>query len=163
MIIHVVAKALNNVIGKENKLIWKQKTDLQVFKKITLGKMILMGRNTFDSIGGPLPNRLNIVATRSEKFYGENDKLKYVKSKEMLELLKNSKEDIYVIGGSQVYKETLQFTNMILMTEIKSKLNGDVFYPELNEEEWIEFNRQSFKADKDNQYDYDFVTLIRKA
>ena len=125
---HVVAMARNRVIGRDNKLPWHFKSDLQNFKKLTLGQTVVMGRKTFESIGRPLPGRENFVLSRSRKegaegvrFFGSLDEaLKAVRT-----------EKCFIIGGAELYRQTLGRVDGIYLTRIEAAYEGDAFYPEI--------------------------------
>jgi dihydrofolate reductase len=127
MFYHVVAMAKNRVIGKDNRLPWHFKSDMKHFKELTLGHTVIMGRKTFESIGRPLPGRENFVLSRTSKEYqgvrrfdSVEKAFKEVKTKHC-----------FVIGGSQVYKETLSHVKGIYLTAIDQEFEGDTFYPEI--------------------------------
>ena len=137
MISIIVAIANNNVIGKNNQLPWYYKNDLKHFKDITTNHTVVMGRNTFDSIilrnSKPLPNRKNVVVTRNVDFkYPDvvviNDFLEYLKE--------NHKEEIFIIGGNQIYKESLPYANRLYITHIKKDHEGDIYFPEYEKEDF---------------------------
>ncbi|HHU55554.1 MAG TPA: dihydrofolate reductase [Acholeplasmataceae bacterium] len=132
MINIIVAISKNNVIGKNNDIPWHYPEDLKYFKKVTMGKKVLMGSKTFQSIinrlGKPLPGRTNIVVTRNETFSYPgviviNDLEKY---------LKDEKDEIFIIGGSSIYSQTLPFADKLYITHIDKDFDGDTFFPEVN-------------------------------
>lgn len=131
---HIVAVSENEVIGKDNSLLWKFPEDMQYFKKRTMGKIMIMGRKTFDSFGKPLPKRFHIVISRSA-IDSQNEMVKYVGSvkeayalAEKMSLTGQWPEEIMVIGGAQIYKETLSDVDFIYLTRIPGKYEGDTFY-----------------------------------
>lgn len=158
----IVAKAKNLVIGKDNQLIWRLSSDLQLFKKHTSGHYILMGRKTYESIGKPLPNRTSLVISRNPSYslpeghhvFSSLDAALHFAQKESL-------EQLFVIGGAEIYRQVLPYTDEILLTEVKASPQGDVFFPELIPEEWKEESRISFSKDEKNEYDFDFVIYKR--
>ena len=127
MITLIVACSKNKVIGKDNKLIWHVPGDLKRFKELTSGHTVLMGRKTFESIGKPLPNRRNIILTRDPNFKVEGC-LVYHNLSEVLELYKN---DLFVIGGEEIYKQTIGYADSIELTLINKEFDGDAFFPEI--------------------------------
>lgn len=131
MISMIVAMSKNNVIGKDNQLIWNIPEDLKYFKKVTMGKTIVMGRKTYESIGRALPGRRNVVLTRDEKYSADN--IHVVNSIQAAIDL----GDIIVIGGDAVYKEFLAHADELYVTEIKKEYDGDSHFPQLTEE-WVE-------------------------
>ena len=131
----VAAIASNNVIGKENSLPWNIPEDLKRFKQMTSGHTILMGRKTFDSIGRPLPNRQNIVMTKDENF--DQEGIKVINDfDEALELIKESNDDIFVIGGSKIYELFEPVANSLAITRILKDFKGDAFFPNINWDLW---------------------------
>ena len=145
----VAAIASNNVIGKENSLPWNIPEDLKRFKQMTSGHTILMGRKTFDSIGRPLPNRKNIVMTKDENF--EKEGIKVINDfDEALELIKESNEDIFVIGGSKIYELFEPVANSLAITRILKDFEGDAFFPDINWDLWQIEKEENFFDEKSN-------------
>ena len=145
----VAAIASNNVIGKENSLPWNIPEDLKRFKQMTSGHTILMGRKTFDSIGRPLPNRQNIVMTKNENF--EQEGIKVINDfDEALELIKESNEDVFVIGGSKIYELFEPVANSLAITRILKDFEGDAFFPDINWNLWQIEKEENFFDEKSN-------------
>ncbi len=145
----VAAIASNNVIGKENSLPWNIPEDLKRFKQMTSGHTILMGRKTFDSIGRPLPNRQNIVMTKDENF--EREGIKVINNfDDALELIKESNEDVYVIGGSNIYELFEPVANSLAITRILKDFDGDAFFPDINWDLWQIEKEENFFDEKSN-------------
>ena len=145
----VAAIASNNVIGKENSLPWNIPEDLKRFKQMTSGHTILMGRKTFDSIGRPLPNRQNIVMTKDENF--EREGIKVINDfDEALELIKESNEDIFIIGGSKIYELFEPVANSLAITRILKDFEGDAFFPDINWDLWQIEKEENFFDEKSN-------------
>lgn len=153
MIKIVVATSNNGVIGKDNKLLWKQSEDLKRFKSLTLGQKVVMGRKTYESIGKPLPNRDNYVITRS---LNEIEGCKVLKSFEEVNKLEG---DIFIIGGGEIYEKFITFSDEIYLTIIDCDVDGDTFF-NLDFNEWIEISSESFKKDDKNEYNYTFKKLV---
>ena len=158
IISHVVALSNNNVIGVDNDLPWNLKTDLSHFKKYTTNKIIVMGRKTYESIGRPLPNRVNYIVSNTIK---DLDGASIFKSTE--EALESAKEvcdkddnydEIVIIGGGYLFRDTLSISNKLVLTNVDCDIEGDVFYPEINLDEWKEVKLENFKKDLDNDYDF---------
>jgi dihydrofolate reductase len=127
MITLIAACSKNRAIGKENKLIWHVPGDLKRFKELTSGHTVLMGRKTFESIGKPLPNRRNVILTRDKTFTADGC-LIYHNLKEVLELFKN---DLFIIGGEEIYRQTIGYADYIDLTFIHKEYEGDAFFPEI--------------------------------
>ena len=145
----VAAIASNNVIGKENSLPWNIPEDLKRFKQMTSGNTILMGRKTFDSIGRPLPNRQNIVMTKDENF--DQEGIKVINDfDEALELIKESNDDIFVIGGSKIYELFEPVANALAITRILKDFEGDAFFPDINWDLWQIEKEENFFDEKSN-------------
>lgn len=154
----ITAVSNNNVIGKDNKLPWRLPADLAHFKEITSGHSVLMGRKTFESIGRPLPNRRNIVITRNRDF--KADRIEVVHSiEEALEITKNE-DEVFVIGGEEIYKLALPFADKIYLTKVEAEVDGDAFFPNLGSE-WEEVSRIENPKDENNEYPFVFYEYRR--
>ena len=127
MISLIVAHDKNRVIGYENKMPWYLPGDLKYFKEMTMGKPIIMGRKTFESIGRPLPGRRNIVITRNEQY--KSDGIETVSSLEDALMLTKDDEEVMIIGGEQIFRLALPLANRLYITQIHSEFNGDTFFP----------------------------------
>jgi dihydrofolate reductase len=156
MIKLIVAISKNRVIGDSNKLIWNLPADLKRFKEITTGHPIVMGRKTFQSIGRPLPNRRNIIITRDNEFEAKGCEV--VNSIEEALLLTNS--DCFIIGGGEIYKQSLQLANQIYITEIDEEFKGDTTFPDLDSS-WYISKKEDFKKDEKNPHNYSFIIYER--
>ena len=157
MIISLIAAiGKNNVIGVDNKLPWKLSADLKRFKAITSGKPVIMGRKTFESIGRPLPNRINIIITR-DKNYNVNECVVVHSADDALNAARGN-EEIMIIGGEQIFKEFLQRANKMYLTIIEKDFEGDAYFPEYNKNEWKEVSREEHE---DGGLKYSFVNLER--
>lgn len=154
----IYAVSENHVIGKDGKLPWKLPADLQHFKEVTMGKPVIMGRTTFQSIGRPLPGRQNIVLTRDPAYHHEGVTIVH----SLQDALHASiDDDIFVIGGADVYKEALPLATQIFETRVHATVMGDTFFdPDLSH--WLEDTNEVHKADSKNQYDYSFITYVRR-
>lgn len=158
VISHVVALSNNNVIGVDNNLPWNLKTDLNHFKNYTTNKIIVMGRKTFESIGRPLPNRLNFVVSRT---IGEIENAFVFKStKEAIDAAKKkclddgNYNEIVIIGGGYLFKDTLEITNKLVLTNVDCDINGDVYYPDIDFKFWKEKSSENFSRNEDNDYNF---------
>lgn len=154
----VAAMAKNRVIGKENAMPWHLPADLQHFKAVTLGKPIIMGRKTYESIGRPLPGRQNIVISRNSDYQLEG--CDTVTSFEAaLEATKNA-EEVMVIGGGFLYSQVLPLANKLYLTFIDLEVDGDTQFPEYEQLSLTEIKRKTFQADEKNPYNYAFVDFL---
>lgn len=158
----IVAIAKNNVIGKDNKLIWHIPEDLKRFKRITTGKTIIMGRNTFLSLGRVLPERKHVVLTHLQETVSDDEQVKTVYSLDDLKEYIENDEENFVIGGAMMYKTLMPYANKMYITEIDQEFEGDVYFPEIDKNEWKEVERTPGLTDEKNPYKYSYVTYIRK-
>ena len=156
----IVAVAENNAIGKDNQLLWHLPADLKHFKNITTGHPIIMGRKTYDSIGKPLPNRRNIVVTRQVGLTIEGCEVVNTLT-EALDLC-SSEDEVFIIGGAEIYKSALGLTQKLYLTTVHQAYAADVFFPQVEKAEWQEIDREYHPADEKNSVAYTFSTLIRK-
>ena len=163
----IVAAAENGLIGRNNALPWHLPGDLQYFKRVTMGKPILMGRKTFESIGRPLPGRTNVVITRNPDFSAEG--IRVVESlAAALRLaediaLVDGVEELVVIGGAEIYREALPLAQRLYLTEVHASVEGDAWLPEIDWADWREVQRERHAAEGNNPYDYSFVVYERRA
>lgn len=159
----IVAMAQNRVIGRNNKLPWYLPEDLKYFKAVTMGKPILMGRKTYDSIGKPLPGRPNIVITRNRDWSAEGVSVVY-SLEQALELGQslleiNGGDELMLIGGAQLYETALNQADRLYLTQVHAEVEGDAFFPEFDQSRWSQVGREDFSADGPNPYDYSFLVL----
>ena len=159
MIAIIVAAAENGVIGSDNRLPWHLPDDLKRFKALSLGKPIVMGRRTFESIGKPLPGRTNIVISRREGLAIEGAVV--VPSLEAALAAAGNVPEIVVIGGADIFRQALPRTDTIHLTRVHARVDGDVFFPELDPAKWREAAVEHHAADERHQYAFSFVTLQR--
>jgi dihydrofolate reductase len=151
----VAAMAKNRVIGKDNAMPWHLPADLKHFKAVTLGKPIIMGRKTFESIGRPLPGRQNIVISRNANYQCEGcDTVTSIEA--ALELVKQH-DEVMLIGGGFLYNQVLPMANKLYLTFIDLEVDGDTFFPAFEQLNLTELKRESFKADDKNPHDCEFV------
>ena len=157
-IMAVVAMAENRVIGCNNQLPWRLPADLRHFKAVTMGKPVIMGRKTYESIGRPLPGRLNIVVTRDSQW--QTPGCTVVRSLEKaLAVAGETSADICVIGGSELYRQLLPQVHRIYLTIVHHTFLGDAYFPELSPSDWREVERIDCPADAENAYAYSFIVL----
>jgi len=156
----IVAMDEQRVIGRDNDMPWHLPADLQHFKKVTLGKPVIMGRKTYDSIGRALPGRLNIVVSRDPSLVIPG--VTCVTSVEQALLAAEGVEEVMIIGGATIYEHFLKVANRLYLTFIDLKVQGDTHFPDyLAQGKWVEVERDTFKADEKNAHDLAFVTLDR--
>ncbi|MES2604120.1 MAG: type 3 dihydrofolate reductase [Pseudomonadota bacterium] len=158
----VVAAARNRAIGLNNKMPWHLPEDLKYFKRVTMGKPVIMGRNTFESIGRPLPGRPNIVISRNADYQAEGITL--VASLEAAldaarKLLPVGQDEVMVIGGAQIYAQALALAQRLYLTEVDAEPEADAFFPEFMRSDWREVAREAHPATATNPYPYCFLVL----
>lgn len=158
MISLVVAVDKNYVIGKDNKLIWHLPADLKFFKQVTMGHHMIMGRKTFDSIGKPLPGRTSVVITRNKDAKFPEGVLVASSLDEAIKLCGPDPE-ICIIGGAQIFNESMKIADRIYLTLIHEEFDGDVFFPKPDPSEWKQVKREDHEADEKNPYPYSFCLL----
>ena len=159
MISLIWAMTRTGVIGKNNTLPWRLPADLQQFRRLTTGHHIIMGRKCFESIGRPLPKRVNVVITRDPFFVGAG--LVVVRSvEEALEIALDAGDDeAFIIGGGQIYRQSLEFWDKIYLTEVGLDTPGDVFFPEIRADEWREIFSEKHPPDEKNEWPFSFKIL----
>ena len=156
MLSHIVAVSENHVIGTDNHLPWNLASDFRYFKNKTWGMPVIMGRKTFESMKKDLPGRINIVLTKKKDW---NPKNVFV-THEIEEAIKKANEsdakEIFIIGGGEIFKQTMEKVNRIYLTRVHTKVEGDTSYPELDKSKWKLVKEQSFPADEKNNFPYTF-------
>lgn len=155
----IAAMSENHVIGKDNKLLWHLPNDLKHFKNTTSGHTVIMGRKTFDSVGKPLPKRRNIVVTRQAITI---EGCEVVNSVEAALALCKGEDEVFIVGGAEIYKLSLHLTDRIYLTIIHEQFEGDSFFPEISKTLWKEVAHQDHEPDDKNPLPYSFITLERQ-
>ena len=158
----IVAVAKNNVIGKDNKLIWHLPEDLKRFKMITSGKNIIMGRKTFESLGRILPNRKHIILCNDMEMNINDDRVLILDDISRLKDYIDSDEENFVIGGATIYKLLMPLCDKLYITHIDEEFDGDVYFPEIDFSIWKKLSVEDGITNEDNPYSYKYVTYIRK-
>lgn len=162
----VVAVSENGVIGKDNKLIWSLPADMKFFKEKTTGHFIITGRKNYESIPEkfrPLPNRTNIVITRQKDYHAPGTEIVNSVDAALEFARKNSsKEEVFLIGGAEIFRQAMKHVNRVYLTRIHHKFEGDVFFDELDLNEWKLVKSEKFSPDEKNKYSYTFETWERK-
>ncbi len=156
----IVAVGKNNEIGKQGRLIWRISDDLKRFKKITMGGVLIMGRKTYQSIGRPLPGRINIVITRQKDFPHKG--IFIARSpEEALEKARCFGKEIFIIGGEQIYRALLPHARRLFLTRIEAQAPGaDAFFPDISEEQWKITSRSNLLFDQTSQVSFRFIEYI---
>lgn len=159
MISIIVAKTIKNYIGKDNKLLFHISEDLKRFKEITNGHKIIMGRKTFESLPKVLDNREHIIITRDKDYKVNSNKIEISNNIEkIVEKYQNSNEEVFVIGGGEIYNQLLPYTNKLYLTIIESDIEGDTKFPLLNINDWNAVYRKRVLGEPS----YSFTDLVRK-
>ena len=159
MISLIVAASANNVIGSQGELPWRLSDDLRRFKEITMGKPIIMGRKTWDSIGRPLPGRQNIVITRQADFAAEGCDV-VTSAADAISAAGDAPETM-VIGGSQVYSLFLPDADRLYLTRVHAEVDGDAFFPEISEADWRLVDEEHHASDDRNEHAFSFQRFER--
>ena len=160
MITLVVAMGLNREIGVDNQLPWHLPKDLKHFKEITSGHPIIMGRKTYESIGKPLPNRTNIVISRKKDWFEEG--ILIVGSiKEAIKFGQKIDEDIFILGGGNIFEQTMDIADKLEVTEIKTNIEADTFFPKIDPKIWTKTDEICHEKDEKNNFDFCFQTFQR--
>ena len=154
----IVAKAKNNIIGKDNALIWHLPDDLKRFKRITTGHTIIMGRKTFESLGRVLPNRHHIVLCNDAQMNIDNENVEILEDISMIDKYVKDENEHFVIGGATMYKLLMPLCTKMYITEIDKEFEGDVSFPEINLNEWKVTKREEGPEDGENSFKYEYVT-----
>ena len=156
----VVAIGENNAIGKNNELLWYLPKDLRHFKTITSGHTVIMGRKTYESVGKPLPKRRNIIITRNTELTIDGAEVVHT-IEEALELCK-ADEEVFIIGGAEIYKMAMKHTDKIFLTVVHESFEADAFFPEIDRNLWVETAAEKHLPDEKNNLSFTFSTLERK-
>jgi dihydrofolate reductase len=156
----IVATDEQGLIGKDNDLPWKLSADLQYFRKVTMGKPIIMGRRTHESIGRPLPGRQNIIIT-SDKAYQAEGCTVINSMSQAIEACENAQE-VMIMGGASLYQQWLPTADKIYLTQVHALLEGDTWFPDWNKAQWHEVSKEAHPADEKNEYPYSFIVYERK-
>ena len=160
MIIQIAAAAENNALGKDNKLVWHLPNDFKRFKEITSGHYIILGRKTFESFPKPLPNRTHVIITRNKNYKAENCIIVNSLEEALSKVPKN--EDTYIIGGAEIYKQSITISDKIELTRVHTSCEADAFFPEIDLLEWQLVFEEFHEKDEKHNFDYTFQTFVKK-
>lgn len=160
MVIMVVAAAENNALGKDNDLLWHLPDDFKRFRQITTGHPIIMGRKTFESLPKMLPNRTHVIITRQKDYKPEGCIV--VDSLEKALALYPKNEDVFIIGGGEIFKIAMPLTDVVELTRVHANFDADTFFPELNPDEWQLSGSEFHPKDERHAYDFTFETYTKK-
>jgi dihydrofolate reductase len=156
MISHIVAASENNIIGVKNGLPWRLPNDFKYFKNKTWGMPVIMGRNTYESLKKDLPGRINIVLTKKKDWQPQNVFVTHNIDEAINRATESDAKEIFVIGGGEVFQQTMEKVNRIYLTRVHTIVEGDTLYPAIDTSKWKLLNEESFSADEKNNYPYTF-------
>ena len=152
----IVAASENNVIGKNNQLLWKLPNDLKFFKNTTWGFPVIMGRKSFESVKKPLPGRTNIVVTTNPDWKYETVIRVSNLEEGIQKAAETNSKQAFIIGGGEIYKQSMDIADVIYITRVHAQLEGDTFFPVIDESKWQLTSNQDFEADEKHAYSYSF-------
>ena len=158
----IVAVSENQVIGKDNDLVWDLRIDMKRFKALTSGHHIIMGRKTFESFPKPLPNRTHIVITRKDNYDVPNGVI-VVNSLEKAIDMAIDDDQPFIIGGGEIYKQALPYASIIELTRVHGNFEGDTYFPEIDLNQWKEIKRERISKDENHACDFSFITYTRSS
>jgi len=156
----IVAFDENRLIGNNNNLPWHLPADLRHFKKITMGHHMIMGRRTFESIGKPLPGRTSVIVTRQKNYMAQGCII--VNSLDEALLYCNNQDEVFIIGGAQIFECALPLAAKLYVTRILQAFKGDTWFPEISGDEWEVVSAENHNADEKNEWKYSFLEYVRK-
>lgn len=160
MIILIAAVAENNALGKDNQLVWHLPNDFKRFKTLTSGHHIIMGRKTFESFPKPLPNRTHIIITRQKNYNYEGCLIASSIEKAIEMAPKN--EDVFVIGGGEIYKQSIEIADKIEITKVHATFEADTYFPEIDLKKWNLVFEEHHKKDDKHNIDFTFQTYLKR-
>ena len=156
----IAAVSINNIIGNKNKLIWKLSNDLKRFRNLTTNHSVIMGRKTFESLPNPLPDRDNIVITRDTNYSKPN--IQVCSSIEDAINLTKTDTQPFIIGGGQIYTQTINIVDKIELTRVHEEFDGDAYFPEIPLDIFELINEENYNSDLENEFDYSYLTYKKK-
>jgi len=158
----IAAIAENGVIGMNNKLIWRLSDDLKHFKKLTYGHFVVMGRKTYESIGRPLPGRTNIILSKNKSFNVEGCVVFKSVNEAIDYSIHKKQEEVFIIGGAQIYSETLNLADRLYLTKVHANPKGDAYFPTIDFSDWKEISNMKIQKNDKNDFDFEIIELIRR-
>ncbi|UVI27654.1 dihydrofolate reductase [Paenibacillus spongiae] len=156
----IAAMASNRAIGQDNRMLWHLPSEMAHFRRSTTGKTVLMGRKTFESLGRPLPKRLNVILTRDNGYSCEGCEIVHSVD-EALRKHGAGQDELMVIGGAEIYTQFLPYADKLLLTEVEADIDGDAFFPEVPESEWSITDSEPYRADEKHAYNFYIRTYKR--
>lgn len=156
---HIVAVSTNFVIGKDNRLPWRMPEDMRYFHQVTDGHIVIMGRKNYEANGGALKGRTNIVITRNRSFTPEDAIVTDRIDKAINKAASFHPEEVFIVGGGEIYRQTLDLVHRIYITIIETEVDGDAYYPEIDPEQYHIISKTEKKADRENPFDHCYYIL----
>jgi len=157
----IAAMDQNQLIGDQGKIPWDLPADLKYFKETTMGASVIMGRKTFESIGSALPGRRNIILTRNNDYTAEGYEVVHSQA-EILDEFLEKKEEAFIIGGAEIYKQFLAYSDKLYLTIIEDEFSGDTYFPEIDWQKWDKISEKQGPTDSNNPYSYSYHVYQRK-
>lgn len=157
----IAAAAENNALGKDNDLVWHLPDDFKRFKAITSGHFIVMGRKTFESFPKPLPNRTHVIITRQKEYRVPEGCLVAPSIKEALQLCPQN-EEVFIIGGGEIYKQSIEIADKIELTRVHTEVEADTFFPEIEPNHWKILEEEYHPKDEKHKFDFTYLTYLKK-
>ena len=161
MLSHIVAASENNVIGAQNELPWHLPNDFKYFKNKTWGMPVIMGRKTYESLKKALPGRINVVVTNDKTFNADNAFVSGNIDAAIKKAKESDAKEIFIIGGGEIFKQTMGLVSRIYITRVHTTVEGDTFYPEIDKGKWTKISSRPFSADEKNDHSYTFEVWER--
>lgn len=161
MLTLIAAASENNALGKDNDLVWHLPDDFKRFKALTSGHYIIMGRKTFESFPKPLPNRTHIIITRQNDYKVPDGCIVVNSLKQAIEVCPEN-EEIFIIGGGQIYKQSIKIADKIELTKVHTTVEADVFFPEIDENIWEVIQSEYHPKDEKHKYDFTYLTFVKR-
>jgi len=162
LISHIVAMTKNKLIGKANKLPWHLPADMEYFKEKTIGHVVIMGRKNYEAEGKPLSQRTNIIVTSKANYHAPNCIIVNNMEEAINKAGSIEKDEIFIVGGGEIYKQTMNIINKLYLTVIDLEMDGDVFYPDIDLNSWKMISKNKYQKDKENPYDHTYFVYERK-
>ena len=158
----LVAASTNNAIGKDGRLLWHLPNDMKFFKDITWGMVVIMGRKTFEALNNVLPGRINIVITANESWKAQDVWVAKNIDDAIRQAMTTNCKELFIIGGGEIYRQSMEIADRIYMTRVHATLDGDTFFPEIDESKWELKENTDFNADEKHAYAYSFQTWEKR-
>ena len=160
MLTLIHATSTNNALGKDNQLVWHLPDDFKRFKTLTSGHYIIMGRKTFESFPKPLPNRTHVIITRQKNYEAPEGCIVVSSLEKAIEICPKS-EEVFIIGGGEIYKQSINIADKVELTRVHTEVEADTFFPEINPEKWDVVFEEHHTKDENHAFDFTFLTFIK--